>query len=338
MEKKLPEDYQLEDFVTDESFFNYHFKLNRQDQLLWEEWIKNNPSSIRLVKEAESMLQNLSLTIPESEYKEQFEQIKAAININKEPSTFRLLSWNKAGQRKRRMARYLIPIVLIVLLGGGYWYLQSPKEGSRQLAVKENNTNEPLEMLLSDSTVVTLQPHSRLNYPATFDGKDRNVYLYGDAQFHVKRNEQHPFKVYADNVIATVLGTVFNVKQSEDSAIVVELLKGSLNVEVTNKESGKKESILLHPSERAVYMRQDKRFYGDKLTPVNHLEFNKDTFEEIAAKIKEEFGITVINNSNKKDWRFTGEFKNTTAKDIIESICFVKGLTFEVNESTIVIK
>ena len=34
MEKKLPEDYQVEDFITDESFFNYHFKLNTEDNLL----------------------------------------------------------------------------------------------------------------------------------------------------------------------------------------------------------------------------------------------------------------------------------------------------------------
>jgi len=96
-------------------------------------------------------------------------------------------------------------------------------------------------------------------------------------------------------------------------------------------------SILLHPSERAVFMKHEKRFYGDKLT--NHLIFTKNSFEEIAADIQYNFGIKVINKSDKKDWRFTGEFKNTTAKDIVDNICFIKGLTYTVvDDNTIVIK
>jgi ferric-dicitrate binding protein FerR (iron transport regulator) len=334
MEKKLPEDYEAEDFITDESFFNYHFKLNKEDELFWEEWITNNPFKNSLVEEAENTLQALSLTLSEDEYNVQFEKIKAAINVKKEkPSLFRFLSWNEKSNRRKK-TRYLITVA-VALLAVGYWFLHQPKQ-ERPMSVMANNGNAPIEITLSDSTIVTLQPHSRLNYPATFDGKDRNVYLYGDAQFHVKRNEQHPFKVYAENVVATVLGTIFNVKQSSDSAIIVELLKGSLNVEIVNPDAVSTQSILLHPSERAIYMRQGKRLYGEQMQ--NHLEFNKNTFEEIAAQIKNDFGITVINKSNKKDWRFTGEFKNTTAQDIIESICLVKGLTYEVNGNTIVIK
>ena len=231
--------------------------------------------------------------------------------------------------------RYIIP-TLLALLAFGYWFTHRAMLPETQLSVIDNNGNSPLEITLSDSTIVTLQPHSRLNYPSTFDGKDRNVYLYGDAQFHVKRNEQHPFKVYAENIVATVLGTVFNIKESADSAIIIELLKGSLNVEIANTGLKTAPSILLHPSERGIYMRGVKRLYSEEMNTL--FEFKQSTFEDIATQIKNVFGITVINKSNKKDWRFTGEFKNTTAQDIIESICLVKGLTYEVKENTIVIK
>jgi ferric-dicitrate binding protein FerR (iron transport regulator) len=68
---------------------------------------------------------------------------------------------------------------------------------------------------------VTLAPYSYIQYPSTFKEKVRNVYLHGNAGFTVKRDVKHPFKVHAENIVATVLGTVFNIKKSGDSAIVV---------------------------------------------------------------------------------------------------------------------
>ena len=43
MDTKNPENYQVEDFVTDESFANYHFCLNTTDQLFWEKWVLKHP-------------------------------------------------------------------------------------------------------------------------------------------------------------------------------------------------------------------------------------------------------------------------------------------------------
>ena len=76
----------------------------------------------------------------------------------------------------------------------------------------------------------------------------------------------------------------------------------------------------------------------DSILTINHLVFRQNNFEEIARKLKEEFGVKLINRSNKKAWRFTGEFKNTTAINILESICIVEGLKYEFQEDTVFIK
>ena len=196
----------------------------------------------------------------------------------------------------------------------------------------------PLVLTLSDSTVVSLAPHSYLQYPLHFGNKQRDVYLHGNAQFSVKRNVQHPFKVHAENIVATVLGTIFNIKTSGDSAIEVELLKGKLNVEIMNAKMEPEQSVLLDPNERAVYVRNNKHLYKNQLIPENHVYFRQNNFDEIASEIKNVFGITVINESNNKAWRFTGAFKNSTAKDIIENICLVKKLSFVAKGDTIFIK
>ncbi len=336
-----PRNYELEDFVSDESFINYHFKSNKDDQLLWEEWLLNNPDKQTLVEEAKGIINELSFTISEKEYEVELEKLTSAIDKRKSNQTLsQLAGGNKFFQsyRKRnRTIKFLVPLLLI-MVAGGYWIFHTPRNSPEKLTDAANNTGLPMILTLSDSTVVLLAPHSHLQYPLHFGNKERNVYLQGDAQFNVKRNEQHPFKVYTENIVATVLGTIFNIKSTGDSAIVVELLKGKLNVEIRNAKMEPQQSVLLAPNERAFYIRNEKHLYKNLTVTEPRLYFSKSNFVEIAAQLKNAYNITLINDSPKKDWRFTGEFKNSTAKEIVEYICLVKKLSFVIKGDTIVIK
>ena len=83
MDKISPENYQVEDFISDESFINYHFRSNKDDRIYWEEWLINNPGKQDLVKEAIEMLEILSLTLSEKEYLQELKKITAVINKKK---------------------------------------------------------------------------------------------------------------------------------------------------------------------------------------------------------------------------------------------------------------
>jgi ferric-dicitrate binding protein FerR (iron transport regulator) len=341
MDELSRQNYELEDFVSDETFINYHFKSDIVDQLSWEEWLLNNPGKQPLAEEAKEIINELSLTISEEEYNQELKKFTSAIDRREsQPSVSRLSGGNRffqIYQRRKRAIQFLAPLLLIII-AGGYWLFQLTQSGSGKLTQTVNNSTEPLILTLSDSTVVSLAPHSYLQYPLHFKGKERNVYLHGNAQFNVKRNIEHPFKVHAENIVATVLGTVFNIKRAGDSAIVVELLKGKLNVEIINSKMEPEQSVLLEPNERAVYIRNNKHLYKNLIVSEHTLSFNKSNFDEVAAQIKNAYGITLINESSKKDWRFTGEFKSSTAKDMIENICLVKKLSFVIKGDTIVIK
>lgn len=101
MDKISPENYQVEDFISDESFINYHFQSNRNDRLYWEEWLINNPGKQVLVKEAIEMLETLSLTLSEKEYRQELKRITAVINrkkkhrVSKLPGSNKLILWYK---------------------------------------------------------------------------------------------------------------------------------------------------------------------------------------------------------------------------------------------------
>jgi len=338
MDKNLLVNYQVEDFVADETFLNYWFNYDENDRLFWEDWLLQHPEKKEIAKEAIEIIEALSLSIPEEEYHEEFLKLQKSIN---KPHLFsdrtKLRRFPLARFTKKRKMELAV-VLLMVILSGWFWFVKVSENRPEKLTEIANNTAFPKVITLSDSSVVTLAPHSYIQYPSTFKEKIRNVYLHGNAGFSVKRDIKHPFKVHAENIVATVLGTVFNIKRSGDSAIVVELLKGKLNVEIVNGQMGSQQSVLLSPNERAVYVRNDKHLYKNLIVPDHYLNFKQSNFHEIAAKIKTVYGITLINKSLKTDWSFTGEFKNKDVKEIIENMCLVKNLSFSVQGDTILIK
>jgi ferric-dicitrate binding protein FerR (iron transport regulator) len=337
MDQKLYVNYKVEDFVADETFLNYHFNSNKNDHLFWEDWLLHHPEKEELANEAIKIIETLSLSVSEEEFRNEFIKLKKAINDPSNSDGLKLKKFPVARFTKKRKIEFAV-VLLMVVFSGWFWLVKVSGIKTENLTEIANNTAFPKVITLSDSSVVTLAPYSYIQYPSTFKEKVRNVYLHGNAGFTVKRDVKHPFKVHAENIVATVLGTVFNIKKSGDSAIVVELLKGKLNVEIVNAQMESQQSVLLSPNERAVYVRNDKHLYKNLIVPDHYLNFKQNNFDEIAAKIKSVYGITLINKSSKTDWSFTGEFKNRDVKEIIENMCLVKNLYFSMQGDTILIK
>jgi transmembrane sensor len=264
--------YQFEDLITDESFISYCLRDNPVNIKYWQHWIVSHPEKRILIDKAAYYVRNFTLTLPEEEYQEELTKIKSSI----EPapgsagyrSIFKLLQWNKPLKEKsgtgRRIIRWLLPL-MVVLLSAGYFIIQRSSYPASGLAEDFNTGNIPLVVKLSDGTVITLFPHSGIRYPRSFDPTVRMVFLIGEASFQVAADINHPFKVYQDDLVATVLGTVFTIRREQkDSVTMVELMKGKLEVEIIATTSIPMQSILLQPNERVVYNRYNKKFYKEK--------------------------------------------------------------------------
>jgi ferric-dicitrate binding protein FerR (iron transport regulator) len=337
MHGKKREDYEVEDFVTDESFINYHFKVNAADTVSWTDWLAQHPDKNVLAKQAIRLIQTLSLSIDDREYTTEFEKIKKAIT-GSTADTVPFFNDRKVSFKPIRKSTWVLACLLLTtVIGAGFLLFHKSLQASEPLVKAVNKGLKPQTLVLSDSTTVTLAPGSTLEYPNHFNAGRRDVYLDGEAIFHVKRNETAPFKVFSQNIVATVLGTIFQFKKGGDSVIAVELLKGRLDVQMT-EASGVSKSLALHPNEKAVYLKQAHAFYKSPFRIQTDIAFYQSNFDEIAAEIKDAFGITLINKSTKSDWRFTGEFKQTTAEDLIAAICLVKKVTAETRVDTVYIK
>ncbi|HWK07363.1 MAG TPA: FecR domain-containing protein [Puia sp.] len=104
------------------------------------------------------------------------------------------------------------------------------------------------QLILPDSTKVWLNSVSSLRYPAIFTEKSREVTLTGEAYFEVAKNAGAPFKVKANGLDITVLGTSFNVKSyPQEGSVNITVKSGSVEV----SKGGKKN--ILQAGEQAVW-------------------------------------------------------------------------------------
>ncbi|MBC7922209.1 MAG: FecR domain-containing protein [Ferruginibacter sp.] len=151
----------------------------------------------------------------------------------------------------------LVPLLkvaasLILLIGLGYWAGQSlPGWNQRSVAYQERtSTTGVTQCTLSDGTLVWLKGKSKLFFPTTFDGPQREVRLEGEALFEVAKDSAHPFLIRCGSLLTRVVGTSFNVKSSPDQQrIEVVVLTGKVKV---SSLSGQEE-ILLLPRQKALY-------------------------------------------------------------------------------------
>ncbi len=102
---------------------------------------------------------------------------------------------------------------------------------------------------LADGTMVWLNSDSELRYPVNFAGRERRVFLKGEAYFDVARNMDMPFRVEAGEMEVEVLGTEFNMNvYGDDGCLRTTLAEGKVRVSY----AATRQACILEPGEQAL--------------------------------------------------------------------------------------
>lgn len=195
---------------------------------------------------------------------------------------------------------------------------------------------------LEDGSKIVLNAASRIRYPEHFSGHHRDIYLEeGEAWFDAAPGAENSFTVHAGNITATALGTTFNIRAyAHEQQITVALLTGKVRVTTASQPS-----LILQPSEQASYDLRSLQlvktaFDTEAVTgwQKGYLIFKDASFEQVRTGIENRYGVTIINQSDKKDWTYTGNFREETLANVIETICLTESLSYTIGKDTVILK
>lgn len=208
---------------------------------------------------------------------------------------------------------------------------------TRETAVKDDLIEQyvPIgnttRLILPDGTEVVMNATTSLLYPEQFTGEARSVYLIGEANFKVARDEKMPFVVKSNDYQVTALGTEFNMRvYPGDSILSTTLLSGSVEVRYNNIQSAR----ILRPNEQFSYNRitREESISRPELSDVTawqrgELIFKSATLEEIIADLERKYPCTFVYTANTlKEDKYTFRFKsNTPLRVVMEIIAEVSG-------------
>ena len=86
-------------------------------------------------------------------------------------------------------------------------------------------------LILSDGTRVMLNAASSIRYPTVFSGKERKVFVNGEAYFETAQDKERPFIVEGSRAEVQVLGTSFDISDYSDEPYMnTTLLTGAVRL------------------------------------------------------------------------------------------------------------
>jgi len=288
----------VEDLLCDESFLSWYFKTDLRAIHHWEQWIASNPDQLFRIEQAIEFLQSVRLeeTVLTPGHITQAESLllsKIREAQNRETQNRDAQSHGAQGRGtplQLPQRRWWIAAAAILLLAGlGIGYLRGTRSSELHTAYGEIRSNK-----LPDGTEVVVNADSRLTYSSEWqDGRDREVWLRGEAFFHVSKTPlKSRFVVHTDHFDIIVLGTQFNVVNRQGKTNIM-LQEGSVLLHTSGGRDVKMlpgDFVEYHSTQLEKKLVKDDSVLAWK---EHKLFFDNTPVRELVQIIHEHYGVSV---------------------------------------------
>jgi ferric-dicitrate binding protein FerR (iron transport regulator) len=178
-------------------------------------------------------------------------------------------TWQKIASTEKQVSRRRLILPVFLRYAAVCLLICAASLGSWKLAEKKYSTSSEMiecfvpygerrSVNLPDGSRIQLNSGTILVYPADFTGKSRTVYLSGEANLAIQKDDR-PFILHTGNLIVEVLGTRFNVESYPGSGhITTTLEEGSVKLYKKGDPAG---SIRLKPNEQLTYLSHEEAFH-----------------------------------------------------------------------------
>ena len=352
------DNYELEDFLQDDSFIDWIFHENAESSAFWTTFLSDHPEKRTLVEKARAILISISVKPLDDQLSDT--EISLRVNLIQEQAfrqvPERLVPMIKIYQRQW----FKTAAILLIFISIGFIAYRTltkqddfnAKDASDNLVKISNTSKKSKFVQMNDGSLAVLTPGSEMQFPSAFNGKERNVYLQGEAFFEVHKDHDHPFLVHSQNMITRVLGTSFTVKAFKNAAefkVIVNTGKVWVYDEKTKPTAEKKDVVIaLTPNQQVTYKRDDLQFRKDTLihpsllskeVAVKELNFTNIPFSTVISKLNVAYGIQIEYNKQKLgDLRITALLAEHPLNEKVELICRAVNAKYRFADGRIIIE
>ncbi len=306
--------------MEEKELLKYLRESNKGEKSLWTYHVLISPESREKLKRIWDNY-NISVKKGKPDFNDMLNGIHKKIGPSKESAPKKRFYIQSIGVFNRIAAILFIPLLLSL-----FFLLFSTKQSDKiELAMLEVSTlpGTITQLTLSDSTHVWLNQSTVFRYPNHFKGKERHVFLDGEAYFEVKSDKDHPFIVNNPMMKTVVTGTKFNVYAFTKKGIFeASLLEGRVILE--NAE----QKLVMTPGSMARYAVASKSLTCfEKSVDISkswingELRFEDETLENVIYKLGDWYNVDfIIKDKKLNDMLLTAKIKSENLNQFLENM------------------
>jgi len=361
------QEYSLEDFVLDAQFQNWVRYKHDNDVTFWETYLQNHIEQSQDILRAETLLESVYIHyeshIDDSEIDFEIQELLSKVRTNSD----RILAAEAKVETPLRSiftrnSIFWAAATIVLILGLGWLYQRNTRSltdyerltRGKSLHEEENNSNANKVITLTDGSKVTLTPHAKISFPEKFPAEKREVYLSGEALFHVSKDAKRPFLVYSNQLVTKVLGTKFTIiAQDEAKKTSVEVKEGKVSVfrendfvDTKNQKALQSKGMVLTANQKVVYERESTTMIksisdSPQLIPgESEMSFNfvNTPASEVLADLEDAYQVDIIfDKETLRGCPITASLTNQSLYKKLDIICEVIEARYEMLDGQIVV-
>ncbi|MEE1946431.1 FecR domain-containing protein [Pedobacter sp. KR3-3] len=235
-----------------------------------------------------------------------------------------------------------IAAACLAIIFGNFWLLR--QDGIRIIAVSAS-AGQIKKVLLPDSSVVTLNAGTTLEYPSSFSSDSRSVALKnGQAFFEVKHHQNLPFIVQTAEAKVTVLGTSFDIKSySNDEQTRVAVATGMVGVQTNGRN---RPSTPLKAGELATINNQNNGLLRTSLPAgdiagwrSNRLSFREEPFLDVIHALERRYQVKIkIEKQTLLKEKITLSLDNESLETALKALSLSNHFNYQIHEHLVLVK
>ncbi|MCF0074059.1 FecR family protein [Dyadobacter sp. CY261] len=348
-------DFDIEDFAFEESFQHWVLKTNPEHEEFWGQYLAEHPEQTDKILAARVLVLDLHTDDRNTQDDLLAQEIWEQVDHRTRPTGF--VIW------RRMKAWHVAASFLMLAVGLGVWLWKSEK--AREVAAvpmgvplvgrmreELNATGSVRQITLPDGSVVSLDPDSKLVYPARFEGRERVVQLSGEAFFEVKRDTERPFLIYANETVTKVLGTSFRIKAYVSAPqVIVSVVTGKVSVfgkqdYEENQNNARLTGLILTANQQAEFSRQELHFNKTLVekplivesAPRTSFDFDNTPLQDVFKILQDAYGVEIIFDPELVNGRsLQVSLEDESLYEKLDVICKTMGMSYQIVDARILI-